>query len=171
MKIRLLKWSIILAVVFGAVWTFQYVSNEGKFTKRSHTTVDIETLQKEKAVYIGYDLKWEGLGAPVLQKAELIKTDNTIVAKDDKQILIRLFINKTNFGAVSEEEVIKEGLYDNLLPVRGYKADGDFSLVLRVELVDKDWNQDIKSVKITYKKFGITHVQNISFSDGIITNK
>jgi hypothetical protein len=102
---------------------------------------------------------------------EFIKNDGTITAKVEDQILIKPYISKVNFGSYYEEEAIKEGIVNTLLPVRGYKPDDDFSLVLRVEFNDPNWNDDIETIRITYKKFGQTQLQNIPFADGLITEE
>jgi hypothetical protein len=171
MKRTLMKWIVVSVLVISAIFAFRYLSHEGKFEKYSHVTIGKETLKERKAVYLGYQLKWEGIGNPTLQKVEFIKNDGTIVAKDDDQMLIKPFISKMDFGGYYEEDAIKEGIIDTLLPVKEFKADDDFSLVIRVEPNDFEWDRDIKTVRIMYKKFGQTQFQNISFDDGIISDE
>ncbi|OOE14628.1 hypothetical protein UN64_05420 [Fictibacillus arsenicus] len=171
MKKTLIKWIVICVLVIGVLWAFRYFSHEGEFEKYSHVTIGKETLKEGKPVYLGYHLQWEGIGTPELQKVEFIKSDGTIVAKDDDQMRIKSYITKVDFGSYYEEDVIKEGIVNKLLPVKGFKADDDFSLVLQVEPNDFEWDSDIKTVRVMYKKFGQTQFQNISFDDGIISNE
>jgi hypothetical protein len=168
MKKTLMKWIIVCVLVISALSAFRYLSHEGQFEKYSHVTIGKETLKEGKAVYLGYQFQWEGMGSPTLQKVEFIKSDGTIVAKDDDQMRIKPYITKVDFGSYYEEDAIKEGIINKLLPVKGFKTDDFFSLVLRVEPYEYEWDSDIKTVRITYKKFGQTQFQNISFDDGII---
>lgn len=171
MKKTLIKWIVVSTPVIGALWVFRYLSHEGEFEKYSHVTIGKDTLKEGNAVYLGYQFQWKGIGNPTLQKVEFIKSDGTIVSKDDGQIRIKPYITKQDFGAYYEEEVIKERIIDTLLPVKGFKPDNSFSLVLRVEPYEYEWDSDINTVRITYEKFGQTQYQNISFDDGIISDE
>ncbi|OIJ08805.1 hypothetical protein BKP35_17430 [Anaerobacillus arseniciselenatis] len=165
---------IILTVIvlIVSVWlAFKNISHDGAFTKWSHSTAGIEHFENGKAFYLGYYFRWEGIGSPTLEKIEFIKNDGEIVAKEDDEFQINSFIKTDGFGAVDEEYVISEGINDELLPVKGFNVDQDFHLVLRVKLKDVDVSNDIKMIRITYKKFGVTQFQNISFDDGIIKDK
>lgn len=171
MKKTLMKWIVVSVLVISAILAFRYLSHEGKFEKYSHVTIGKETLKEGKAVYLGYHLRWEGMGNPTLQKVEFIKSDGTIVAKDDDQMRIIPYITKMDFGSYYEEDAIQEGIIDKLLPVKGFEANDDFSLVLRVEPNDFEWDSDIETIRVMYKKFGQTQFQNISFDDGVISNE
>jgi hypothetical protein len=74
---------VIIIIAVGTIWTFDYVSSNGDFTKWSHTTMGAEHYEGEKKFYLGYDFSWEGTGKPTLEKVEFIKKDGTIIAKDD----------------------------------------------------------------------------------------
>jgi hypothetical protein len=171
MKKTLIMWFVVFVFVISALLAFRYFSNEGEFKKYSHVTIGREALKEGKAVYLSYHFQWEGMGNPTLEKVEFIKNDGTIVAKVDDQMLIKPFISKVDFGSYYEEAAIKEGIIDTLLPVKGFKPDDYFSLVLRVEPNDYEWDSDIKTVRIMYKKFGQSQFQNISFDDGIISKE
>jgi hypothetical protein len=172
MKKSLIKWIILIIFFISILWIFNYLSNEGKFDKISHITVGHELLKERKAVYLSYLFSWNGMSNPTLEKVDFIKNDGTIVAIFDEQVLIKPLISKVNFGSLYEEDAIKEGIINKLLPVNGFKPDGEFSLVIRVEQKDYyyDWNNDIDTVRITYKKFGQSHYQNISFDKGIVAD-
>jgi hypothetical protein len=171
MKRNLIMWIIIFLFVISILWTYNYVSKNGEFEKLSHITVGKELLKKRKAVYLSYRFRWEGIGNPRLEKVEFIKKDGTITAKVDDQILINPFISKVDFGSYYEEDAIKEGIVKTLLPVKGFKPDDEFSLALRAELNDYEWNSDIGTIRITYYKFGQSVFQNIPFDDGLITEE
>lgn len=164
---------IIVIVLIACIWlTFRHISHDGEFTKRSHTTAGIEHFENGKAFYLGYYFRWEGIGSPTLEKIEFIKDDGEIVTKEDDEFQIDSYIKTEGFGAVDEEYVITEGISDELLTVKGFYVNKDFYLVLRVKLIDDiDVSNDIKMIRITYKKFGVTQFQNISFDDGIIMDK
>jgi hypothetical protein len=170
MKKSLIKWIILIIFFISILWIFNYLSNEGKFDKISHITVGHELLKERKAVYLSYLFSWNGISNPSLEKVEFIKNDGTIATKFDEQVLIKPFISKVNFGSFYEEDATKKEIVKKLLPVNGFKPDDEFSLVLRVEQKDYDynWDNDIATVRITYKKFGQSHYQNISFDKGIV---
>jgi hypothetical protein len=171
MKKTLIMWIVVFIFVISTLLAFRYFSKEGEFEKYSHVTIGKETLKEGKAVYLSYHFRWEGMGTPELEKVEFIKSDGTIVAKVDDPMRIKPFISKADFGSYYEEAAIKEGIIDTLLPVKGFKPDDYFSLVLRVEPNDYEWDSDIKTVRIMYKKFGQSQFQNISFDDGIISKE
>lgn len=162
--------SIVLVISFWGL--FNYISREGEFTKLSHTTLAIEGFEDGHAYYFGYNFRWEGIGNPTIEKVEFIKIDGTDVAKDDDKIRIEPFIaSSERFGILDEDTVIKEGLVNDLVEVKGFQVDGDFDLVLRVELDVTNSNNDISSLKITYKKYGVTQYQYIPFDDGVVTDQ
>ncbi|MBN3555705.1 hypothetical protein JYA63_15615 [Fictibacillus nanhaiensis] len=171
MKKNLIMWVIIFLFIISIIWTYHYVSNNGEFEKLTHVTVGKELLNERKVVYLCYRFRWEGIGNPSLEKVEFIKKDGTMIAKVDNQILIKPYISKIDCGTYHEEDAIKEGIVKTLLPVKGFKPDEEFSLVLRVELNDYEWNSDISSIRITYNKFGQSVFQNIPFDDGLITEE
>jgi hypothetical protein len=167
----LLLFAGLIVLIIGIGLIFDYVSHKGQFTKWSHSTLGRELLEDGKTFYVGYDFKWEGFGNPTLEKVELIKKDGIILAKDDDQFRIEPFVSKQQLGSFDEDSAIKEGITDELIPVKGYKVNNDFSLVLRAQLADNETNNDINTVRITYKKFGIVQFQNIPFEEGIISGE
>ncbi|MBM4763592.1 hypothetical protein [Bacillus sp. B15-48] len=162
---------VAIVLVIGFWGLFNYISHEGEFTKQSHTTLGIEHFEDGNAYYFGYNFRWEGIGNPTIEKVEFIKTDGTIVAKDDDEFRIQPFIaSSERIGVLDEETVIKEGLLSDLVDVKGFRVDEDFSLVLRVELDVTNSYNDISSLRITYKKYGVTQFQYVSFEDGVVTD-
>jgi hypothetical protein len=170
-KKTLYIFAVLIVLIIGIGWIFNYVSHKGHFTKWDHTSLGRELFEDGKAYYVDYYFKWEGLGNPTLEKVELIKNDGMIVAKDDDQFRIETFVSKEQRGSFDEESAIKEGITDEQIPVKGYKVDDEFSLVLKAHLIDNETNNDINTVRITYKKFGIVQFQNIPFDDGIISGE
>ncbi|MCA1322487.1 hypothetical protein LC085_21665 [Bacillus tianshenii] len=161
--------SVVLVIGFWGL--FNYISNEGEFTKWSNSTLGIESLEDGNAYYFGYTFRWEGIGNPTIEKIEFIKSDGTIVAKDD-EIRIQPFIaSSESIGVLDEVTVIKEGLVNELVEVKDFKVDGDFHLVLRVELNVINPNNDISSLRITYNKYGVTQYQYIPFDEGFVTDQ
>lgn len=171
MKKNLLVFAFLIVLVISIGWVFDYLSHNGGFTKWSHSTLEIELFEDGKAFYLDYHFRWEGIGNPTIEKVEFIKKDGTIVAKDDDQFRIQPFVSKVRHGMFDEESANKEGIIDALIPVKGFKVNDDFYLVLRAELTDNDIDNDIRTVRITYKKFGITQFQNIPFDNGIISEE
>lgn len=161
---------MVVVVVFRGL--FNYISLEGEFTKFSHTTLGIEHFEDGNAYYFGYQFRWEGIGNPAIEKVEFIKSDGTIVTKDDDEFRIQPFIaSSESIGVLDEKTVIKEGLLNDFVDVKGYQIDEDFHLVLRVELEVTNPYKDIGSIRVTYKKYGITQFQYISFDDGVVTDQ
>ncbi|MDM5317254.1 hypothetical protein QUF49_14690 [Fictibacillus sp. b24] len=167
-KVTLLFFCAML--LLGLWWTFNFISQDGEFTKLGHSTVGIENWKDRKPIYIGYPVKWEGMGKPRLKKIEFIKRDGIIVAKDDKEFTIQPFIASTErIGALDEKSVKEDGLDKDFVSVKDYKVNGEFYLVLRVEFHATNPINDINTLRITYEKLGVTQVQNIHFDDGVIT--
>ena len=163
---------VSMVVVIGFLGLFNYISLEGKFTKRSHTTLGIEHFEGGNAYYFGYYFRWEGIGSPTIEKVEFIKRDGTIVTKDDDEFRIQPFIASSNrIGVLDEETVIKEGILNDLVEVKGFQVDEDFHLVLRVELDVTNPSKDISSLRVTYKKYGLTQIQSVSFDNGVVTDQ
>lgn len=148
---------IVLVISIGLI--FNYVSQNGQFTKWCHTSLDRELFEDGKAYYIDYPFKWEGIGNPTLEKIELIKNDGIKIEKNDEHFRIKTFITNEQRGSFDEESAIKEGVTVDLIPVKGYKVKNDFNLAIIAELTDHETDQDINTVRITYKKLGIVHSQ------------
>jgi hypothetical protein len=174
MKKTFLVWTIFLVVMTCIVWTFIYLSSEGEFEKYSHTSMGIEGLKEDKPAYLSYEFKWNGIVAPTLEKIEFIKRDGTFFEKSDDNLVIEPFVGKADFGSYYEEDAEREGKLDSLHAVQGFKVeDSLFSLALRVEFKDPNWNgdNDISTIRITYNQWGNTQIQNVPFGEGIITDK
>ncbi len=172
MKKKIVMLFFCTILLLGLWWTFNFISQDGEFTKLGHATVNIENFEERKPIYLGYPFRWNGLGKPRLEKMEFIKRDGTIVAKDDEEFTIHPFIASTNrIGVLDEESVKEDGLDNDFVQVKDYKVNDDFYLVLRVEFNGTDPINDINTLRITYKKFGTTQFQNIHFDDGIIADE
>ncbi|MEQ6389704.1 hypothetical protein RZN22_10300 [Bacillaceae bacterium S4-13-58] len=82
-------------------------------------------------------------------------------SKDD-EISLQPYVSITDaFGAVNEEYVKKEGLDEGLFQVKGFKVNGDFNLILRIGVSELHPNNDIHTLRMTYKKFGVSQVHLI----------
>ncbi|UYZ23912.1 hypothetical protein [Mesobacillus jeotgali] len=171
MKKTIMIMLMIIIVAVGIIWTFDYVSSDGDFTKWSHTTMGSEYYKDDKKFYLGYDFTWEGIGKPTLEKVEFIKKDGTIVAKDDDEFKIEPYIAKGRYiGAFDEEQVLEEGIQEDFMNIKNYQVDNDFHLILAVQYNGTTPENDINLLRITYKKFGVTQHRNIPFDDGVITD-
>lgn len=164
---------VSIIFVLGFWGLFNYISHEGEFTKLSHATLGIEHFEDGNAYYFGYDFRWEGIGNPTIEKIEFIKSDGIIVAKDDDEIRIQPFLanSERRIGVLDEDYVIKEGLHNDLVEVKDFQVDEDFYIILRVELDATNFNNDISSLRIMYKKYGVTQYQYIPFDDGVVTDQ
>lgn len=161
----------IIIVSVGLIGTFDYISSDSDFTKWSHTTMGAEHFKNEKKFYLGYDFTWEGIGKPTLDKVEFIKKDGSIVAKDDDDFKIESFIAKSRYiGGFDEEQVLEEGIHEDFVDIKNYRVDKDFYLILAVQYNGKTPENDLNLLRITYKKFGVTHHRNIPFDDGVISD-
>ncbi|MFD1739189.1 hypothetical protein ACFSCX_22150 [Bacillus salitolerans] len=161
---------IILFISFW--WSFDYISRDGEFTKWSHSRAGKEHFDDNNVIYLGYNFKWEGIGNPLLVKVEFIKKDGTIVTKDDDEIHIEPYIARTErIGVLDEETVMKEGLNEDLINVKDFQVDEDFYLVLRVKFNGTIAEDDINTLKIKYKKYGVTQYQNIPFDEGVMKDE
>ncbi|KZE69103.1 hypothetical protein AWM68_02225 [Fictibacillus phosphorivorans] len=174
MKKRIALLFVSIIILIGLWWTFNFISHYGEFTKWGHASIGIENWEDHQPFYVGYPFKWEGIGKPTLEEIEFIKRDGTIVAKNDDEFKIQPFIARTGrIGALDEKGVKEDGLDDDLVSVKGYKVDGEFYLVLRVEFLGTNTNpiNDISTLRITYEKFRTTQMQNIHFGEGLITDE
>lgn len=170
-KKTILFLSLLLIIIIFVIWISTHIVHDGKFKKWSHTTTSEEHFKNGEAVYLGYDFSWEGTGRPTLKQIEFIKKDGTIITEDDNykiQTFIDITQNGDLIGALDEKTVKNEGLINNLIPLENYQVDGDFRVVLRVEFHGINVENDINMIKITYKKYGVTQHQNMSFDEGII---
>ncbi|MFC7372481.1 hypothetical protein ACFQPF_12450 [Fictibacillus iocasae] len=153
-----------LVLLISGLWFFNFIRDEGEFTKWSHASVGKGVLIESKAVYIGYHFRWDGIGKPTIEKVELLKRDGSEDAK------VELYMSNKEIGTYDEEDAIKEGIIQTLFPVKGFTPDTNFFIVLRVGQGDIQSDQDIRKISITYTKFGQSHVQTLSFEDGVISD-
>ncbi|MDG5471916.1 hypothetical protein P6709_09160 [Jeotgalibacillus sp. ET6] len=171
MKKNIVVLLVFLVLIIGFWGVFNYISHNGEFTKLSHSTLGRERFEDGNAHYFDYHFRWEGMGNPIIEKVEFVKSDGTIVTKEDDEIRIHPFISSSeSIGVLDEETTIKERLLNELVEVKSFQVDEDFHLVLRVELNVINLKNDISSLRITYRNFGVTHYQYIPFDDGIVTN-
>lgn len=165
--------SLFLIIILIAILISTYVIRSGKFTEESHTASSEEYFKNGEAMYLGYLFSWEGIGRPTLKQVEFIKKDGTTITQDD-DFRIQPYIETSQddnwIGAMDEETVKNEGLINNLIPFEDFIVDKDFRVVLRVEYHGDKTANDISIIKITYKKYGVTQHQNISF-DGFLIEK
>ncbi|GAM12426.1 hypothetical protein [Mesobacillus selenatarsenatis] len=138
MKRLIVTMLVFIIVGIGSFWTFDYVSRDGDFTKWSHTTMGYEHYKEGKKYYLGYDINWEGIGKPTLEKVEFIKKDGTIVAKDDDEFKNEPYIAKNrNISGLDEESVLEEGKHEDLTDIKNYQVDEDFHLILAAQYIQR----------------------------------
>ena len=162
-KKSLLITLLIIIVVLAVI--YYYLINKSEFTKGSHSWAAEKMVEESEAIYLGYNMHFEGFGNPTLQNVYLLQAENNITQNNNEQISITVFIDKNNrVGALDEKYVIDEGIIDELIPVSGFKLRGsEFNLAIRVELIEKNYKKDFDTLVIEYSHFGITKKQNIKF--------
>ncbi|WP_096154262.1 MULTISPECIES: hypothetical protein [Bacillus] len=170
---RIIVVLLLLLILSISSWSiFNYVSRDGEFTKWSHGTVGKDFFEEEKVIYMGYFLRWEGRGNPILKKIEFLKQDGRLVEENDDDVRVQPYVTTVErFGSIDEERVLEEGYDNELLNVNGFQVDQDFHLVLRVEYFNTKTNNDIATIRITYRKNGVTQTQYIPFDDGVVADE
>ncbi|MCM3636988.1 hypothetical protein M3152_04580 [Sporosarcina luteola] len=175
MKKKILFISIGLIIFISVIWISIHIVSSGKFTKWSHTTALEDHFKNGEAMYLSYNFSWKGIGRPTLKQIEFIKKDGTSITQDRDGFQIQPYIEISPdgnlIGAMDEKTAKNEGLINNLLPFEDFEVDGDFRVVLKVRFQGINTDDDISMMKITYKKYGVTQHQNISFDDGILMEK
>ncbi|MBM7578604.1 hypothetical protein [Jeotgalibacillus terrae] len=164
MKKPLAMTSIVLILAISAWLLFDYFSNSGAFTLGSHSSASQELLDQTSPIYLGYEMQWEGTGTPTLERIELIKRDGTIADTDQAAAFIA---TKGKIGMLGEQAVEKE----ELVEVNGFQPENDIHLVIRVDKTKGFAENDIKEMRIIYKKYGVTQYQDLSFGEGIVTDE
>lgn len=164
----LLVFGIFIVTIFSV---FTYYIKNGEFVKWSHSwiTKDNEIFFVQKTpVYLGYSFDWKGIGKPVIKDITLLTEDGMDITEEKDQIEIIPFIIDGDFGSMFyEADAIEEGVVERLRPVTNYKVINEkLEIVLKVQLKDNSWDQDIAKIVIEYKNLGIPRKQTILF-DGI----
>jgi hypothetical protein len=157
---------VFLSVFFSGFGIYNYLSQHGDFIKTSHSLVERDLLSGGNTIFMGYRFQWEGFGSPEITKVVFLKGDGSILLEDE--ILIETYITENDFGTRQEADLINENFKEQLLPIESYKVDKNFTLVLGIKILDENFNNDIKTVRIFYKKLGKNLVQDISFEEGVI---
>ncbi|MFC0477234.1 hypothetical protein ACFFHF_18695 [Robertmurraya beringensis] len=151
---------------------FTYYIKNGEFVKWSHSwvTKDNEIFFEQKTpIYLGYSLDWNGIGKPVIKDILFLKEDGTDIKEEKDQIEIIPYIIDEDFGSMFYEvDATEEGVVERLRLVENYKVTNEkLEIVLKVQLKDNNWDEDIAKMVIEYKNLGIPRKQTIHF-DGII---
>ncbi|SHG95148.1 hypothetical protein [Ornithinibacillus halophilus] len=172
MKKKVAPLIIIFALIVGLGFGFNFFSKNGDFILTSAISVDQSHFENGNKMYLGYTLKWEGIGSVILEKVEFIRDDRSIVAKVDDDFQIESYIAETNtIGSMDEESVRDQGLDEELSPLKGKKVDDNFRLVLGATFNGEDTKNDISMMRITYKKLGMTHYREVPMDSGIIMDE
>lgn len=176
MKRYFIIFAVIIIVILLGAWSYSYykqISDPGLFSKWGHLNLRPEVKESGKSIYAGYPFRWEGHNQAALEKVEFLKQDGTILSIDDEQIYIKVFATRMPWGAFPEKHAIKEGRLDDLEPVKGFKVFDQeiFTLVLKVNVIDPNYKDEIHALKMTFEKMGRIHTQDISFEKGIFINE
>jgi hypothetical protein len=168
------KISAFLSIVLIAtLLIFEHQLNNGVFIKWSHTWMshdNTDFFEKKKPVYLGYAFDWEGIGEPILKDITLIKKDGTTF-KDNPQISITPYLSNRSLGSIFVEDAIKEGYLDSFLPVKDYKVTNDsFYLVLKIEIKNKGYRNNIDKLQIDYELWNFSKKQYIDFK-GVVSEE
>lgn len=164
---------LLLLIVLMLSFSYYYISGEGTFTVRSKSFASEELISKEKVLYYGYGIRWEGIGGTKINEIKFIRRDGTFVEGDESEFTIQPFLApraESEIGLLSEERVLEHGLNSNLTPVNGNKVKKDLYLVLRVEFDDTVADNDVHTIRIIYSKYGRTNTQDIPLKEGLVTD-
>ncbi|MCT8138535.1 hypothetical protein H1D32_12765 [Anaerobacillus sp. CMMVII] len=163
-----------ILLIFGVI--FFYILDYGKFSNWSYSTTSLEALEEHQTVYIGYGVKWEGLGSPTITDISVIRGMATAGKQPNELLRVTSFIDsgkngkQNSIGVLDEASVIKGGFLDTFIPVNGYKVNNElFDIVFKLELIDTNYTNDVNGILIEYKHFGISKSQIIDF-EGFITD-
>ncbi|MBM6617851.1 hypothetical protein [Bacillus suaedaesalsae] len=61
---------VMIILVIGSMWGYNFIGHEGKFTNTMHSSIVQEKLEDEIVFYIGFRFVWEGIGSPTLENVE-----------------------------------------------------------------------------------------------------
>ncbi|QPC45867.1 hypothetical protein [Mangrovibacillus cuniculi] len=163
---------LVIVITLISIGGFLFLVKEGEFEKTSHSSMRKEGLVKNNSLFLGYGMKWDGIGTPTIEKIQFYKEDGSLLSKREDEIVITPYIDTSKeIGSMYEEHLLEEGYMDHLLNVRGYKVTDHFHMVLKVEIGQNTDFQDIGKIRIMYKKFGLTKFQEISLEEGIVSGK
>lgn len=156
----------VLTIVFTSI--FVVMIQKGEFTKWNHSTYDINLMKEKEVIYLGnYILSWNGYGNPKIQDIYFIQMDGTITKENQEQLSVTPYIDHSQtIGVVDEAHIEEEeeGIEDELVSVRGYQAKNkEYHLAFRVELKDKEYIQDVHTMVVEYRHFGLKKTQEIEF--------
>ncbi|RSD28427.1 hypothetical protein [Mesobacillus subterraneus] len=158
----------ILAIIFISLFiTGVFWVGSGEFSIHGHSSITPDNkafFEEKKPFHLGYVFRWNGVGQPVIQDIILIKKDGTKVGNDDKRISIKVYISEQGIGAVDEGTAIDEGYFEQYLPVEDFKVTNKILfLVLRVELKDESFENDIEQMLIEFKMMNFNRAKYIDF--------
>ncbi|KIL53517.1 hypothetical protein KP77_04930 [Jeotgalibacillus alimentarius] len=156
--------SVALLLTIGVWLLFDYFSRSGTFTLESHSSASQELIDQTSPIYLGYGLQWKGTGTPTLERVELIRRDGTTADADQAATFIAA---EGKIGVQGEQTVEKE----ELLEVNGFQPENDIHLVIRLDKTEGFAENDLKEMRIIYKKYGVTQYQDLSFGEGIVTDE
>ncbi|MFS0861113.1 hypothetical protein [Fredinandcohnia sp. 179-A 10B2 NHS] len=154
----------VLTIVFASMFVFMI--QKGEFTKWNHSTYDINLMKDKEVIYLGnYILSWNGYGNPKILDIYFIQMDGTIVREEQGQLTVTPYIDHSQtIGVVDETHVREEGLEDELVPIQGYQSvNKEYHLAFRVELKDKADIQDVHTMVVEFRHFGLKKTQEIEF--------
>ncbi|MCA1029705.1 hypothetical protein LCL95_01510 [Bacillus timonensis] len=164
--IILLGVGIILALFIGRNTVY-----DGSFIKTGHSSIDLNLseIKEKKIVYLGYDMKWQGSGTPVIKYIQFIKSDGTKLTEEDTHLAITPYFSDQPIGSYYEEDAKKEGILEHLYPVKQFQLEEDeFYLVLKLELKEEPYENNLEELVITYEKWGFQQEQRMEF-EGVFT--
>ncbi|WP_027965146.1 hypothetical protein [Halalkalibacillus halophilus] len=160
-------WLIIIGVIVAVGLTGYFVveakDQPGSFERVSHTNAKAALFDKYNDVYIGSKIVWDGDSKPLIRHIEIIKDDGTPLSQENEAIHVELYIDESNetnvlYGYNPQMRQIV-GDYHR---VNNYELKQPiFTLVLKVSLLQSNYQFDLKELHITYEENGMEKEQTL----------
>lgn len=150
MKLRTTIYPLALIIAIPLVLVVFYILNQGKFEKPVENQLSTANAQGKDGM-IEYDVKWKGLGKPIIHKVTFSGAENLELTSS-----VNLEQDKANNEIVAEE--VKPGIYELDLN-EAHLANKQFIIKLKNTAENEEAISDLTITEIRYKTFGIIRNQ------------
>lgn len=162
---------VILFFVILVGWLYYInLTNVHEFRLNGYTKINKDNVLINKAMYVSLDLKFHGNAKPIIKEIRFIKSDGSFLSKEDPDLSITPFIDKTGAtlanasGVITEEEAKSLKLLDNYVPVENYQVDKqDLNVVLEVIIKNSNYTNNLTALEIDYELLGKEETKQILF--------